>query len=402
MTVLDKVAPERLGSGFRWLLVSGWVSNLGDGIALAAGPLLVASQTDEEFRAEARAWLEEHLSGEFASIRGLGGPGSEHVAWAERRAWDRHLAEHGWTCVGWPEEHGGRGLSLAQQVIWHEEYARAEAPARVLLVEDDEDQSRSILARLALSRFETRHARTAAQALEALEQESCDCMILDLGLPDGDGLGLLDQLAARRELSLPPVIVHTGRSMSDAERRRLGEYTQAVFAKEARSVERVAEQVQSFLGRLAPLQKGTERLGLGLAGPSVALDGARVLIADDDMRTVYALSTLLRERGADVIVAETGREALRVLDEHGNVHAVLMDVMMPDMDGYEAMRKMRQHPRFGRLPVIALTARPMQGEKERCEAAGASEYMAKPVDPRGLLTRLGHWLERAPAKVSVS
>ena len=88
-------------------------------------------QSDEEFRAEARAWLTEHLSGEFAALKGLGGPGSEHVAWAERRAWDRHLAEHGWTCVGWPEEHGGRGLSLAQQVIWHEEYARAEAPARV-------------------------------------------------------------------------------------------------------------------------------------------------------------------------------------------------------------------------------------------------------------------------------
>ncbi|GAA1924457.1 acyl-CoA dehydrogenase family protein [Nocardioides marmoribigeumensis] len=89
------------------------------------------TQTDEEFRAEARAWLEEHLSGEFAALKGLGGPGSEHVAHAERRGWDRHLAEHGWTCVGWPEEHGGRGLSLAQQVIWHEEYARAEAPARV-------------------------------------------------------------------------------------------------------------------------------------------------------------------------------------------------------------------------------------------------------------------------------
>ena len=89
------------------------------------------TQTDEEFRAEARAWLTEHLTGEFAELKGLGGPGSEHVAYAERRAWDRHLAEHGWTCVGWPEEHGGRGLSLAQQVIWHEEYARAEAPARV-------------------------------------------------------------------------------------------------------------------------------------------------------------------------------------------------------------------------------------------------------------------------------
>jgi CheY-like chemotaxis protein len=120
------------------------------------------------------------------------------------------------------------------------------------------------------------------------------------------------------------------------------------------------------------------------------------------MRTVYALSALLRDRGAEVIVAETGSEALRALDEHGNVHAVLMDVMMPDMDGYEAMRRVRQHPRFARLPVIALTSRPMQGEKERCEAAGASEYMAKPIDPRSLLSSLGYWLDRAPAKAGVS
>ena len=152
---------------------------------------------------------------------------------------------------------------------------------------------------------------------------------------------------------------------------------------------------------LQPLQKGTA-LSLIPPGGGVFLDGAKVLIADDDMRTVYALSALLRDRGAEVIVAETGSEALRALDEHGNVHAVLMDVMMPDMDGYEAMRRVRQHPRFARLPVIALTSRPMQGEKERCEAAGASEYMAKPIDPRSLLSSLGYWLDRAPAKAGVS
>jgi CheY-like chemotaxis protein len=136
--------------------------------------------------------------------------------------------------------------------------------------------------------------------------------------------------------------------------------------------------------------------------PDAALHGATILIADDDMRTVYALSALLRGKGADVVVAETGREALRLLEQHPNVRAVLMDIMMPDMDGYEAMRRVREQQRFSELPVIALTARAMKGERERCEAAGASEYMAKPLDPAGLLSTLKRWLARRAAESLLS
>jgi signal transduction histidine kinase/ActR/RegA family two-component response regulator len=257
------------------------------------------------------------------------------------------------------------------------------------------------------ARFEQGDARTVRRYGGtglglAIARESALLLGGELQLESVEGEGstftcILPERLPRRSGRPPPAAPHaTGLTVV-----RAPEGTMGSVANGKRSVERGAEQVQSFLGRPSALQKGTDGAALAPAGPSV-LNGARVLIADDDMRTVYALSALLRERGADVIVAETGREALRVLDEHGNVHAVLMDVMMPDMDGYEAMRKMRQHPQFARLPVIALTARPMQGEKERCEAAGASEYMAKPVDPGGLLASLRFWLERAPAKASVS
>jgi CheY-like chemotaxis protein len=125
----------------------------------------------------------------------------------------------------------------------------------------------------------------------------------------------------------------------------------------------------------------------------LSLNGVTLLLAEDDMRTVYAISALLRGRGAEVIVAETGREALELLDKHPNVSAVLMDVMMPEMDGYEAMRRLREQPRLSSLPVIALTAKAMKGERERCIAAGASDYLTKPVTNERLLETLGQWLQ---------
>jgi CheY-like chemotaxis protein len=177
----------------------------------------------------------------------------------------------------------------------------------------------------------------------------------------------------------------------------LRDYAEAVVLKEGFSSARLVDEVSTFVrqidGPRAPL-RAADVAGAPKPHAGLALDGKKVLIADDDMRTVYALSALLRDRGADVVVAETGREALRALDEHANVGAVLMDIMMPDMDGYEAMRRVREQQRFADLPLIALTARAMKGERERCEEAGASDYMTKPVDPSGLLSALQHWLTR--------
>jgi CheY-like chemotaxis protein/signal transduction histidine kinase len=271
------------------------------------------------------------------------------------------------------------------------------APLRVLVVEDDDAQSRSVVQLLAKSQLDAVEARTADEAVRALESERFGCVILDLGLPDADGLRLLESLKAREDIALPPVVVHTGRALSREERRLLRDYAEAVVLKEGFSSARLVDEVSTFVrqidGPRAPL-RAADVAGAPKPHAGLALDGKKVLIADDDMRTVYALSALLRDRGADVVVAETGREALRALDEHANVGAVLMDIMMPDMDGYEAMRRVREQQRFADLPLIALTARAMKGERERCEEAGASDYMTKPVDPSGLLSALQHWLTR--------
>jgi CheY-like chemotaxis protein len=275
--------------------------------------------------------------------------------------------------------------------------------SRVLVIEDDEDQSQIIIELLEKAHLQAIAARTADDAVRALRSERFGCVILDLGLPDTDGLRLLEKLKTQSDIWLPPVVVHTGRALSRDETRRLREYAEAVVLKEGRSAARLVDEVQSFVGQVRGNLQHPSPIELqALANSDVVLEGTKVLIADDDMRTVYALSALLRGKGADVLVAETGREALRVLDEQSNVGVVLMDIMMPDMDGYEAMRRLRAEPRFRELPVIALTARAMKGERERCEEAGASDYMTKPVDPRSLLSALRHWLSHEQPVESIS
>jgi CheY-like chemotaxis protein len=273
------------------------------------------------------------------------------------------------------------------------------APSRVLVVEDDDAEAQSVVQLLARSQLEAVQARTADEAVRALERDRFGCVILDLGLPDADGLRLLEGLKARDDIALPPVVVHTARALSREERRLLCDYAEAVVLKEGCSLARLVDEVSTFVRQIEGQRAAAPATAVASARKGhddVMLDGQTVLIADDDMRTVYALSALLRDRGADVVVAETGREALRALDEHANVGAVLMDIMMPDMDGCEAMRRVRAQQRFADLPLIALTARAMKGERERCEEAGASEYMTKPVDPSGLLSALQHWLTRSP------
>jgi signal transduction histidine kinase/DNA-binding response OmpR family regulator/HAMP domain-containing protein len=273
---------------------------------------------------------------------------------------------------------------------------------RVLIVEDDADQSESLAEMLAESQLETRQAHTAEAAMQALASEQFACVVLDLGLPDADGLRLLERVQARPDISLPPVVVHTARALSRDEARYIRRYAEAVVLKGGRSAERIVDEVRLFANqvrdKLPRPSRPSSRPPVGTAlSRDVTLDGAKILIADDDMRTVYALSALLRGKGAEVVIAETGREALRLLDAASDVQLVLMDIMMPDMDGYEAMRQLRAQQRFAKLPVIALTAKAMRGERERCHEAGASDYMTKPVDPGSLLQTLSRWLSEETA-----
>jgi CheY-like chemotaxis protein len=269
----------------------------------------------------------------------------------------------------------------------------AEAKQPILVVEDSVSQGESLVALLGRASLAASHVASASAALEELERERHACMILDLGLPDMDGLMLLEELE-KREIPRPPVVVHTARSLTRDERRRLETYCQAIVVKDGHSEQRLLDEVRLFVQHLhdrLPQKPGV------LAAPPPApgdrsLAGVKLLLADDDMRTVYALSALLRGKGAEVVVAENGREALEQLAVHRDVSCVLMDVMMPEMDGYEATRRLRSDPRFAKLPVITLTAKAMKGERERCLEAGASDYLAKPVDAAQLLATLAKWI----------
>jgi CheY-like chemotaxis protein len=212
-------------------------------------------------------------------------------------------------------------------------------------------------------------------------------MVLDLGLPGIDGLGLLERLSQLPGIQCPPVIVYTARSLTKEETRRLDRYVEAVVLKDGHSEQRLVEELRLFAGHV----KQREPRSLGkVPAPlvtNVSLTGSRLLVVDDDMRTAYSLAALLRSRGADVVLADNGVEALAQLTDGADFAAVLMDIMMPVMDGYQAMRRLREQGHAD-LPVIALTAKAMQGERERCLAAGASEYLAKPVDSDELLVML--------------
>jgi CheY-like chemotaxis protein len=186
---------------------------------------------------------------------------------------------------------------------------------------------------------------------------------------------------------MPAAVVYTSRPLSRAEATRLESYAEAVVLKEGASTDRLLDEIRLFVRRLeADLPRRN-----GASSPrnvEMNLGGKKLLVVDDDMRTVYALSAMLRARGAEVLIAETGKVALEILDQHPDVDAVLMDAMMPVMDGYEATRRIRAQSKFTALPIIALTAKAMKGDQEKCLEAGASDYLTKPIDADALLSVL--------------
>jgi CheY-like chemotaxis protein len=233
---------------------------------------------------------------------------------------------------------------------------------------------------------------TAREALRFVAEQPVSCLVLDLGLPDMDGLELLEMLRQQSPDARPGVVVYTGRALTRGETHRIQAYVDAIVLKDGNSGQRLLEEVQLFIEHVQDrVQVPTKAKSEGQAA-AVSLTGAKILVVDDDMRTVYALAALLRSKGAEVLTADTGREALDVLRENPDVHGVLMDVMMPEMDGYEAMRRIRDVPKHSALPVLALTAKALKGERERCLDAGASDYLTKPVDNEQLLFTLQSWM----------
>jgi len=271
---------------------------------------------------------------------------------------------------------------------------------RVLVVEDDEVQAESVRMLLASRDVETVEAHSAAQCFELLGQETFDCMVLDLNLPDASGLDLLERLSADDSVGFPPVIVYTGRDLSQEEELRLRKYSKSIIVKGAKSPERLLDEVTLFLHQVvSELPEPQQQLIAKSLNRDSALEGRHVLVVEDDIRNIYALTSVLEPHGVNVRIARNGVEALQALDESARqiaapVDLVLMDVMMPEMDGLTATRKIREHTWGRGLPVIALTAKAMPRDQQECLDAGANDYLAKPLDVDKLLSLVRVWMPR--------
>jgi CheY-like chemotaxis protein/signal transduction histidine kinase len=266
---------------------------------------------------------------------------------------------------------------------------------RVLIVEDDANQRASLMKLLETEGVELVTAGTVQGALAELERASVDCMVLDLTLPDGSGHDLLEKMAAGSRYSFPPVIVYTGRDIDRREEERLRRHSHSIIVKGARSPERLLDEVTLFLHKVEASLPLQQQLMLQSARQrEAAFEGRRILIVEDDVRNVFALSKVLEPRGAKVEISRNGLEALSALERNPSIDLVLMDLMMPEMDGLTAMREIRKNPAFKRLPIIALTAKAMPDDREQALAAGANDYMAKPFEVDKLVSLCRVWLPR--------
>jgi CheY-like chemotaxis protein len=234
---------------------------------------------------------------------------------------------------------------------------------------------------------------TGEEALALLADTIFDCMIIDLALPDMQGAELLRRISVENVCSFPPVIVYTGRNLSRDEEAELRRYSNAIIIKGARSPERLLDEVTLFLHKIeAELSVERRTMLETVRSRDRAFAGRRILLVDDDIRNVFALSSALEHKGAQVEIARNGLEALEKLEQVPDIDLVLMDVMMPGMDGLEATRRMRADSRFEKLPVIAITAKAMKDDQEQCIQAGATDYLAKPIVLDRLLSLLRVWL----------
>ena len=268
---------------------------------------------------------------------------------------------------------------------------------RVLVVEDDATQLESVQLLLGSRNVSTVGASSAQECLEKLRSEEFDCMVLDLTLPDASGLDVLDQLADDPSVAFPPVIVYTGRDLSAEDELRLRKYAKSIIIKGARSPERLLDEVTLFLHQVvSKLPNRQQEMLAKSLNRDESLQERRILIVEDDVRNVYALSSIFETHGAAVTIARNGLEALKALEADGGAgfDLVLMDVMMPEMDGLTATREIRGRLRLESLPIIMLTAKAMPQDQEQCLAAGANDYLPKPLDVDKLLSLVRVWISR--------
>ena len=266
---------------------------------------------------------------------------------------------------------------------------------QLLVVEDNEVERQSIIELLNYDDVEITAVGTGAQALEALHARPFDCAVLDLRLPDISGFELLEQIRQEPDLRELPIVVFTGKELSEEEEMQLRKMAKSIIIKGVQSPERLLDETALFLHRVTTqLPEAKQKMLERLHRTDEALAGKKVLVVDDDVRNIFALTSLLERHSMKVRSSETGREAVDLVEQDPDFDMVLMDIMMPEMDGYETMRTIRQNPRHRLLPMIALTAKAMKGDREKCLEAGASDYIAKPVNTEQLLSLMRVWLHR--------
>jgi CheY-like chemotaxis protein/HAMP domain-containing protein len=269
----------------------------------------------------------------------------------------------------------------------------SKAVGKLLLVEDDTNQRTSIMELISSGDVQITAVPTGGEALKALRESAFDAMILDLGLEDMSGFDLLGLISRDERLRDMPVIIYTGKDLSDEEESELRKYAETIIVKGVRSPERLLDETSLFLHRVEKdLPADKQKMLRMTRDKDAVFKGKTILIVDDDMRNVFALSSVLEYAGLNVVVGKNGKDGLDKLEDHPQISLVLMDIMMPEMDGYEAMREIRKRGKYSKLPIIALTAKAMKGDRAKCIEAGANDYLSKPIDTDKLLSLLRVWL----------
>ena len=328
----------------------------------------------------------------------------------KRNPQTRHIPVHIVSVTDYVQEAMERGaVGYALKPVQREELVSAirkleakflQGLRHVLVVEDDARQLDSIRQLLAGENVNIVGAATAGDALDRLQETTFDCMVMDLNLPDLSGYQLLEKMAGQDQVAFPPVIVYTGRSLSAEEEQNLRRFSRSIIIKDARSPERLLDEVTLFLHQVeTTLSPESQRLLKIARDRETVFEGRRILVVEDDVRNIFALSSVLEPKGMTVHIARNGREALQALGhslEAGGapIDLVLMDIMMPEMDGMTATREIRKKPEWKKLPIIALTAKAMKDDQEKCLAAGANDYIAKPLDVEKLLSLMRVWMPK--------
>ncbi len=282
-----------------------------------------------------------------------------------------------------------------KEVFGRLEAKLAQKVKRILLVEDDARQRESVSRLIEDVDVEITAVEYGEQALALLRSTVFDCMIIDLKLPDMDGHQLLEQMAREDICSFPPVIVYTGRNLTRDEEAALLKYSRSIIIKGARSPERLLDEVTLFLHKVeSDMPPERQKMLKSVRSREKAFEGRTILVVDDDVRNVFALTSALEQKGALVEIARNGHEAIAQLQAVEAIDLVLMDIMMPEMDGFTAMEEIRKDPRFAKLPIIAVTAKAMKDDQDRCLRAGANDYLAKPIDLDRLFSLIRVWLPK--------